>query len=612
MIYRKARRAILLDIDTPRSFNAMCAAWAKWLPRDDGSGPAGAAAIECRHGDVYTTLPQTLRELEGTRVAVCGIHACDFLTDLCIDSAMSAGQNFAVMPCCHVDRHKGQLKQAASSCQISVGQVVDIMRMGRVWERGYVCHWRTVDRTITAENRILVGTAPAPGKEARSASTEVSAKERERLMERYREYHRDSRVDRDSLSDSLEPESDEDDASRKATAASAGMEDETEEEDDPMSAVPPPCSCLKCGVSSLVLQPGGSSLDSGSGITAPTTTTDPRPLEETSIDDDHSRDENIDRMSPAELRSPLGTLGKPEPEPEPRGKQSSLMEISVERPPAPPPAISRPKPTVPPQESLAALEKVLAASIKLGEIGGGAAKEDAVRNGIDELADAISTFASHGASGARLPRAATVLGQAQSRLRVLRQEALAFSAATAMRDAASAQAEAEALADAEAAAALVATPLPAREGSRSPPLSERPGPGSITDAAGRREMADKKADLEMSRSSSRSSKAGDAIGSQLLEEDSEEDKMGASSGGGPGGLDVDGLDGMFTPKPGGSPRSDGVPGTKLVPNTPPSVVKHHPNWRTKQNWSVGGSPAEAKARARIGLDGSGPTVDDAL
>ena len=298
-----------MSLDTPRSFNTMCAAWAKWLPRDDGSGPAGTDAIECRHGDVYTTLPQTLRELEGTRVAVCGIHACDFLTDLCIDSAMSAGQNFAVMPCCHVDRHKGQLKQAASSCQISVGQVVDIMRMGRVWDRGYVCHWRTVDRTITAENRILVGTAPAPGKDARGSSTEVSAKERERLMERYREYHRDSRADKDSLSDSLEPESDDEGALCVRTAARAGMEEETEE-DDPMGAVPSSCSCAKCGVPGLtsLLQPSTSSLDSGGSILRVSTTTTEPPLleEETSADDDDSRDENIDR-------SPLGLLGELEP-----------------------------------------------------------------------------------------------------------------------------------------------------------------------------------------------------------------------------------------------------------------------------------------------------------
>jgi hypothetical protein len=238
VIYRKARRAILLDIDTPRSFATMCTAWEQWLPRDD-KGPVGVRAIECRHGDVYTTLPAALAELEGTRVAVCGIHACDFLTDLCMDSAMAAGQNFAVMPCCHVDRHKGQLKQAASSCQISVGQVLDIMRLGRVWERGYTCHWRTIDRTITAENRVLIGTAPASDQAA--PATAVSMKERERLMERYREYHRDSRGS-DSLSDSLEVsvETDDDGAGGGTNSGARASPKDSSEEDEM------PCSCAGC------------------------------------------------------------------------------------------------------------------------------------------------------------------------------------------------------------------------------------------------------------------------------------------------------------------------------------------------------------------------------
>ena len=243
VIYRKTRRAIILDIDTPRSFATMCMAWEKWLPRDD-KAPGGVKAVECRHGDVYTTLPAALAELEGTRVAVCGIHACDFLTDLCMESAMGAGQNFAVMPCCHVDRHKGQLKQAATSCQISVGQVLDIMRLGRAWDRGYVCHWRTVDRTITAQNRVLVGTAPDPD-QAANPTTQVTMKERARLMERYREYHKDSSAD--SLSDSLECSVDDDD---DAPVNTGGVSDRhVRDADDaarPPSETDMPCSCRLC------------------------------------------------------------------------------------------------------------------------------------------------------------------------------------------------------------------------------------------------------------------------------------------------------------------------------------------------------------------------------
>ena len=116
LIFKKAERAIILDIDSPRSFSTMRAAWAQWLPQ--GGADGAPDALECRHGDVHATLPATLTDLRGKRVAVCAIHACDFLTDLAMESAMASGVNFGVMPCCHVDRHKGQLKQAATSCQI--------------------------------------------------------------------------------------------------------------------------------------------------------------------------------------------------------------------------------------------------------------------------------------------------------------------------------------------------------------------------------------------------------------------------------------------------------------------------------------------------------------
>lgn len=247
VIYRKTRRAIILDIDTPRSFATMRTAWGKWLPRDD-KGAVSEQAVECRHGDVHTTLPAALAELEGSRVAVCGIHACDFLTDLCMESAMAAAQNFAVMPCCHVDRHNGQLKQAATSCQISVGQVLDIVRLGRAWDRGYMCHWRTIDRSITAQNRILVGTAPDP-EQAANPPTQVSMKERTRLMERYHEYHKDSSAD--SLSDSLECSADDENGDDVNIQQADGAVQSSSEDEMP-------CSCSLCTRGSVSFDTAGS------------------------------------------------------------------------------------------------------------------------------------------------------------------------------------------------------------------------------------------------------------------------------------------------------------------------------------------------------------------
>ena len=141
LIYRKAARSIVLDIDSPRSFGTMVAAWTPWLPAGVG--------VEVRHGDIHDTLPVLLTELNAGQslrsppapasVTICAIHACDFLTDLVIDAAISSRAAFAVMPCCHKDRHRGQLRQAARSLAIDLGAVVDIVRMGKVWDRDYGC-----------------------------------------------------------------------------------------------------------------------------------------------------------------------------------------------------------------------------------------------------------------------------------------------------------------------------------------------------------------------------------------------------------------------------------------------------------------------------------------
>ena len=83
---------------------------------------------------------------------------------------------------------------------------------------------------------------------------------------------------------------------------------------------------------------------------------------------------------------------------------------------------SRLTPSLPPAEALSALEEAVAQSL---------AQQPAVGRGSGSgerevlLSNAISEFVAHGSVGARLPRSAVVLGKAQSRLRVLRKEAVA-------------------------------------------------------------------------------------------------------------------------------------------------------------------------------------------
>ena len=90
-----------------------------------------------------------------------------------------------------------------------------MIRLGRAWDRGYACYWRTVDRQITAQNRVLVGLAPGPADAADGAqsASAVSPSERARLMQRYREYHRtgdpEINLDEDGEGDEEEVQDDE-------------------------------------------------------------------------------------------------------------------------------------------------------------------------------------------------------------------------------------------------------------------------------------------------------------------------------------------------------------------------------------------------------------------
>ena len=51
----------------------------------------------------------------------------------------------------------------AKALGVSQHEAIDVARLGSILARGYDCRWRTIDATITPENRILVGLArPSP------------------------------------------------------------------------------------------------------------------------------------------------------------------------------------------------------------------------------------------------------------------------------------------------------------------------------------------------------------------------------------------------------------------------------------------------------------------
>ena len=98
-------------------------------------------------------------------MAVFAIHACNYLSDVITDAAVSAGAPFAVMPCCHADRSKGALKQAAALVGITMPEALDIARMGALLGdgySGYSCHMFSIPPDITPVNRILLGIPPPP------------------------------------------------------------------------------------------------------------------------------------------------------------------------------------------------------------------------------------------------------------------------------------------------------------------------------------------------------------------------------------------------------------------------------------------------------------------
>lgn len=112
-------------------------------------------------GDFRPILAELLaRGGDPSTLAVVAVHACNFLTDAVIETCVAAGVDFAVMPCCGRDTlTAGQLTRVASTLKTSLHAVVDVTRFGMILGHGFDCRWRTIDSTITPENRILVGLA---------------------------------------------------------------------------------------------------------------------------------------------------------------------------------------------------------------------------------------------------------------------------------------------------------------------------------------------------------------------------------------------------------------------------------------------------------------------
>ena len=75
-----------------------------------------------------------------------------------------------MMPCCHRDlRTANQMQIVSKSLGVNKSGLIDVARLGAIVARGFDCRWRTIDKSITPENRILVGLArPKVSEQVRS------------------------------------------------------------------------------------------------------------------------------------------------------------------------------------------------------------------------------------------------------------------------------------------------------------------------------------------------------------------------------------------------------------------------------------------------------------
>lgn len=85
---------------------------------------------------------------------VVSVHACGGLTDLVLERAMAVGARVAVLPCCH-DLAAGNLGGLQGWLDGPLAQ--DVLRAGRLREKGYHIVTQQIPGDITPKNRLLLG-----------------------------------------------------------------------------------------------------------------------------------------------------------------------------------------------------------------------------------------------------------------------------------------------------------------------------------------------------------------------------------------------------------------------------------------------------------------------
>lgn len=134
-----SEQALAVDIDMPASASKLAAVFEEEWPRLQGR---------------VTYLEQKLETVAlDSQDLVVSAHACGSLTDLILGRAVASGARLALLPCC---QHLAEADCGNLQGWLDGPLAVDVMRVFRLQQCGYMVHTQTIPTDITPKNRLLL------------------------------------------------------------------------------------------------------------------------------------------------------------------------------------------------------------------------------------------------------------------------------------------------------------------------------------------------------------------------------------------------------------------------------------------------------------------------
>ena len=159
--------AVAVDVTVPpsaaRVHDALVRAWPRLAGRVRWTGERAAHREPAAHigperkarasGARPLVLPSDVVVKPGDVVVSC--HACGALTDQVLGVAVSARANVAVLPCCH---DADTCDDGGLTGWMDMAMAIDATRAARLRAAGYRVRTQAIPPTVTAKNRLLMGT----------------------------------------------------------------------------------------------------------------------------------------------------------------------------------------------------------------------------------------------------------------------------------------------------------------------------------------------------------------------------------------------------------------------------------------------------------------------